>query len=276
MASSHVVVQVLDGLSVIDGPIRRPVRLTPDGYAGVVYAGAVYPLLRDNVVDISGPSWEIEDCNRFLLAGAEVPYAPNPRSGSPAPEFTGFEGEWYVDSSALGHYVLFNASERVAGSVVDALEGAGLSVQRWDASHRPATDGRFYDWFARLRFTGSHDECESLVGAVFSATPIEPPAGIELVPAALSLEQMQAQVEQLLEHVVQLQTKLSAANRSTEDLRARLERATFRETRLTTDLAHARTHQRGLREQIEGLRQSASLAPRPASCCTSKPSPRSY
>ena len=44
----------------------------------------------------------------------------------------------------------------------------GLSIQRWDVSHRPASDGKFYDWFARLRFKGTHDEVMSLVGSVFS------------------------------------------------------------------------------------------------------------
>ena len=76
MASQQVVVRVSDGSAVVDESIRRPVRLTPDGFAGIVYAGAVYPLFADNVVDIAGPSWEVEDCNRFLLAGAEVPLCP--------------------------------------------------------------------------------------------------------------------------------------------------------------------------------------------------------
>jgi len=81
MAPQQVVVKVVNGPSVVDRAIRRPVRLTPDGYAGVVYAGDVYPLFADNVVDVAGPSWELEDCNRFLLGGAAVPFAPRVGAG---------------------------------------------------------------------------------------------------------------------------------------------------------------------------------------------------
>ena len=138
MASQQVVVRVLDGESLVDESIRRPVRLTPDGFAGVVYAGAVYPMFAGNVVDIAGPSWEVEDCNRFLLAGAPVPYAQRVDGQSSNPPFGGLHGEWTVETNRFGHYVVFNASERVASLAVDSLEAAGVSVQRWDVSHRAA------------------------------------------------------------------------------------------------------------------------------------------
>ena len=130
MAFTQVIARVLDGAAVIDESVRRPVRLTPDGFAGVVYAGAVYPLLSDNVVDISGSSWEIEDCKRFLFAGTVIPYAPRSGAMTTEPGFTGFSGEWDVETNAFGHYVVFNASERVAGQLVDALEEAGLSIHQ--------------------------------------------------------------------------------------------------------------------------------------------------
>src|SRR5687768_6235089 len=122
MASQHVVVRVLDGTFVLDESVRRPVRISPDGYAGIVYAGAVYPVFADNVVDTAGPSWEIEDCDRFLLAGAAVPYSPRAGGSEVQPAFQGFNGEWTLDSNQFGHYILFNASERLATSVVDVLE----------------------------------------------------------------------------------------------------------------------------------------------------------
>ena len=90
MASQQVVVQVVNGDSTVEEAIRRPVRLTPDGYAGVAYAGAVYPLFADCPVDIAGPSWELADCNRFLFAGAEIPYAPT--ESRAVPRFRGFDG----------------------------------------------------------------------------------------------------------------------------------------------------------------------------------------
>ena len=122
MASLQVVVRVLDGPSEVEQHVRRPVRITPAGFAGVVYAGAVYPLFVDNVVDIAGPSWEIADCNRFLLSGATVPYAAKADDGSPKSGLTDFRGEWSIDSTEFGHYVLFNAPERAAVALVDALE----------------------------------------------------------------------------------------------------------------------------------------------------------
>ena len=42
-----------------------------------------------------------------------------------------------------------------------ALEAGGLSVHRWDVSHRPADDGHFYDWFARLRLKPTNEECRA-------------------------------------------------------------------------------------------------------------------
>src|SRR4051812_13536054 len=199
MASQQVVVRVLDGSAVVDESIRRPVRLTPDGFAGIVYGGAVYPLFADNIVDIAGPSWEVEDCNRFLLAGVEVPYAPRVDEPGAQLQFPGLQGEWNLETNRFGHYVVFNASERVATGVIDVLEAAGLSIQRWDVSHRPASDGKFYDWFARLRFKGTHDEARALVTSAFAPVVTDGTAASPSDPATTRLENLEAQVEQLLD-----------------------------------------------------------------------------
>jgi hypothetical protein len=261
MASTQVIVRVLDGPSVVDESIRRPVRLTPDGFAGVVYAGAVYPLFPDNLVDIAGASWEIEDCNRFLFSGTAIPYAPRPGGATSEPEFNGFSGEWSVETNRFGHYVVFNASERNATHVVDTLEVAGLSVQRWDVSHRPAADGRFYDWFARLRFKGSRDECVTRVSAAFSATRIVSPAEEAPQPAIERLEESEAQVERLLDQVMQLRGRLVAAEEDSARLRVKLHNSMTRETQLTGTLDRALAHQKALDEQLATLRDSALHAP---------------
>jgi hypothetical protein len=240
VAFTQVIARVLDGAAVIDESVRRPVRLTPDGFAGVVYAGAVYPLLSDNVVDISGSSWEIEDCKRFLFAGTVVPYAPRPGTMTTEAGFTGFSGEWNVETNAFGHYVVFNASERVAGQLVDALEEAGLSVQRWDVSYRPASDGKFYDWFARLRFKGSHDECVARVSAVFSRATVVAPAEETPQPTLERLADLEAQVERLLDQDVQLRNRLTAIEQEASRLRAQLQNAATREAQLTGALDLAR------------------------------------
>jgi hypothetical protein len=256
MAAQQTVVRIVDGSSAVDDAIRRPVRLTPDGHAGVVYAGAVYPLFADNVVDISGPSWEVEDCNRFLLAGTAIPYAP--REDLPQ-RFAGFDGEWNVETNRFGHYVVFNASERVATGVVDALETAGLSVQRWDVSHRPASDDKFYDWFARLRFKGTRDEVMSLVDSVFS----RPAAAADLVattvpraPAPTLLEDLEARVEKLSDQIVDLRDRLDASERQAALLRERLAAGTARESKLSGDLDRALEHQKSLHNQIAALTSS--------------------
>ena len=262
VAFTQVVVRVLDGPSVVDESIRRPVRLTPDGFAGVVYAGAVYPLLAGNVVDIAGSSWEIEDCNRFLFSGTAIPYAARVGVGSPEPEFGGFSGDWSVETNRFGHYVVFDASERIAGHVVDALESAGLSVQRWDVSHRAASDGVFYDWFARLRFKGSHDECVARVSTAFSATRTISSVEETPQPTVGRLEELEAQVERLLDQVTELRKRLVAAEEDSAQLRVKLHSATTRETQLTGALDRALAHQKALQEQFGALRDSAQHAPK--------------
>jgi hypothetical protein len=261
MASTQVVVQVLDGSSVVDESIRRPVRLTPDGFAGVVYASAVYPLLSDNTVNIAGPSWEIEDCNRFLLAGTEIPYVPRQGEAPPGPEFSGFGGEWNVETNRFGHYIVFNASERIATGIVHALENGGLSVQRWDVSHRPASDGRFYDWFARLRFKGTHEECVARVSAIFAQTVSDIPAPVAPPPSAVRLEELEAQLEQLLDQVVALRARLDTSEREAAELRKNLTGSIAREAKLSADLDRALEHQKSLHEQLDTIRDAPEHSP---------------
>lgn len=251
MAAQQIVVRVINGASETETQVRRPVRLTPDGSAGIVYAGAVYPVLSGDVVDIAGPSWEVEDCNRFLLAGAKVPYAPQTSNAPPRPEFLGFHGEWNVETSGFGHYVVFNGSERLASDVVNALESAGVAVQRWDVSHRPASDGKFYDWFARLRLKTTHDDAVARVSAVFAPAP----ASVEAPPAptATPYEDLAAKVEQLLDLTVELTGRLSQSDREVALLRRKLAAVTDHETKLLGDLDRSLAYQKSLHDQISTL-----------------------
>ena len=150
---------------------------------------------------------------------------------------------------------------RVAGQLVDALEAAGLSVQRWDVSHRTASDGRFYDWFARLRFKGSRDECVGRVSAIFSATRTVSPVEEAPQPAVERLEELEAQAERLLDQVMQLRERLVAAEADSAQLRVKLRNATTRDTQLTGALDRALAHQKSLHEQLAALRDSARHAP---------------
>lgn len=258
MASQQVVVRVVNGDSTVEEAIRRPVRLTPDGHAGVAYAGSVYPLFADSRIDIAGPSWEMADCNRFLFYGAEIPYAPG--ESQPAPRFLGFDGEWAIESNSFGHYVVFNAPERVATEVVDTMESAGVSIQRWDVSHRPSSDGNFYDWFARLRFKGTHSEALSLVASVFSpqqAADSQADVVETSPPAPTRLEELEAQVEVLLGEIADLRDRVVEAEAESAMLRERLTAANSRESKLSGDLDRALDHQKSLHDQIAELGRSA-------------------
>lgn len=251
MAAQQLLVRIVNGESNTIAEVRRPVRLTPNGYGGIVYEAAVYPILDGDVVDLAGPSWEVEDCNRFLLAGARVPYAPKATELSPRPKFVGFHGEWNVDTNGFGHYVVFNGSERLASDVVNALEDASLAVQRWDVSHRPASDGKFYDWFARLRSKGTHDEAVARVSAVFSPAFV----GVEAPPSptATPFEDLAARAEQLLDQTVELRDRLSRSEREVALLRQRLAVVTNHETKLLGDMDRTLAHQKSLHDQISAL-----------------------
>lgn len=252
MGSQQLTVHVLDGTAVLES-VRRPVRLAPDGFAGVVYAGAVYPLFTGDVIDISGAAWEMEDCNRFLLSGSVVPYAPKPGGTSAGQQFGGLDGEWNIESGPFGHYVFFNASERLAALVVDALEVGGIPVQRWDVSHRPASDGKFYDWFARLRYKGTHEDASSRVSAIFSPAEV-PRTGEDATGRSTSrIEDLEAQVEQLLDLVGELRERLNASESEVAQLNERLTTAAKRESWLAVEFRRAVAHQKLLHEEIAEL-----------------------
>ncbi|MET7983160.1 hypothetical protein [Streptomyces sp. NPDC005281] len=252
MASAKVLVRVLDHGTEVESGVRRPIRLTPDGYAGVAYAGSVYPLRQGDLINLDGSSWELADCDRFLLIGAEVPYAP--MAGEPLEKASGFDVEWHLETNQSGHYVVFNASERVASSLVSALEDADLSVQRWDVSHRQADDGNFYDWFARLRFKGSQTEALALVRTVIappsslaSAVPVTDPTTARLADA-------EARIEELLNHLYVATRKGEAAERELAQLRHDLASAEASEHRYRESIALAERHHSDLQEQLAVLR----------------------
>ncbi|MEV7810299.1 hypothetical protein AB0P05_06120 [Streptomyces flaveolus] len=253
MASAKALVRVLDHGTEVESGVRRPIRLTPDGYAGVAYAGSVYPLQQGNLIDLDGSSWELADCDRFLFSGAEVPYAPI--AGKPLETANGSEVEWHLETNQYGHYVVFNASERVASSLVSALEDADLSVQRWDVSHRPADDGNFYDWFARLRFKGSQAEALALVGAVIAPPSSLAPAVPVTDPTTARLADAEARIEELLNQLYVATRKGEAAERELAQLRHDLANAEVSEHRYRESVALAERHHSDLQEQLAVLRQ---------------------
>lgn len=253
MASAKVLVRVLDHGTEVESGVRRPIRLTPDGFAGVAYAGSVYPLRQGDLIDLGGSSWELADCDRFLFTGAEVPYAP--LAGEPLEKAIGFDVEWHLETNQYGHHVVFNTSERIASSLVSALEDADLSVQRWDVSHRPADDGNFYDWFARLRFKGSQAEALALVGAVIAPPSSLAPAVPVTNPTTARLTDAEARIEELLNQLYVATRKGEAAERELAQLRHDLANAEAIEHRYRESVALAERHHSDLQEQLAVLRQ---------------------
>lgn len=251
MASAKSVVRVLDRGTEVETGVRRPIRVTPDGYAGVAYAGSVYPLQSGDVIDLAGPSWELADCDRFLFAGTEVPYAPSAHDPlDPA----AFDVEWHLESNQYGHYVVFNASERTAIRLVTALEAADLSVQRWDVSHRPADDGNFYDWFARLRIKGSRAEVLALVGAVLAPPDVPAPTVPAPDPTAARLADAEARIEDLLNELYAATRRGEAAERDLSLLRKDLTNAQANDQRYRESLALAERRHADLQEQLAAIR----------------------
>lgn len=259
MATARTVVTVLDHGAEVEAGIRRPVRLTPDGHAGVAYAGSVYPLHTGNVVELNGPSWELADCERFLFAGADVPYASAQEAEAGR---TGFDIDWYVETGHYSHSVVFNAPERIASQFIAALEDADISVQRWDVSHRAADNGNFYDWFARLRFKGSRDDALAMVRAVTSPpiSDVTAPAAV-VDPIALRLSDAEARIEQLLDQLFGATKRAEAAEREVIQLRGLVDAAQANEHDHREALATASRRHADLQEQIAALRERIGTGP---------------
>ena len=171
MGSEQVQVEVMSGDRLVDGPLLRPVRLMPGGRAGVVYGGQVYPLYAGDRVDVTDMAVDKLDCPEFVSLGGSVPYAQRTPSNRVEPvELRGLldEDDWHLESNRFGHYLVFDATEEDAERVVACVDESPLGVRRWDASHRPADNGRLYDWFVRLQFDGDREDCLRHVRALLS------------------------------------------------------------------------------------------------------------
>ncbi|WP_076263832.1 hypothetical protein [Intrasporangium flavum] len=263
MASAKVAVTVLDHGVEVERTVRRPVRLTPDGYAGVAYAGSVYPLRAGDVVELTADGWELGDCERFLFAGAEIPYAPVD-NGAVAPA-AGFDIDWYLETTQHGHYLLFNAPERLASQFITALEAADVSIQRWDVSHRPADDGNFFDWFARLRFKGSRDDALASVQAVVSPPKHDAVGGTGTVDeTADRLAEAESRLEQLLDRLLGATKRAEAAEREIGRLRALLEATEAHERDHREALSLATRRSADLHKQVVALRRRVGNGPETA------------
>lgn len=162
MASKVVDAVIFDGDEFVAKAAGRPVRLMPDGVAGIVHKGSVYPLYEGDFIDLADDPVSKDECTQFVSADVATPYAP----GHESAHIDGALGieDWYLETNRFGHYLVFDGSEQAAERLVGAVDEVGLGVRGWGESWRPADNGAFYDWYIRLGFDGTRDKCMELVG----------------------------------------------------------------------------------------------------------------
>lgn len=148
----------------------RPVRLMPDGVAGIVYGGDVYPVHEGDYIDLSDRSIPKSQCPKFLLTGRPVPYLPSPKAAKHS-HAKALVTKWNVETNHYGNYLVFDGDEETAEQVVALMRTSGLGVRRWDVSSRPAADGYEYDWFVRLKYEGSNADCRQRIADALSGPP---------------------------------------------------------------------------------------------------------
>lgn len=145
---------------LVDGPLpNRPVRRMPSGSSGAVYFGDVYPLHVGDYIDLADEGLPKTRCPEFVAAGEPIQYVQQAKRSSGKAAIT----KWYVESNRFGHYLVFDATEKAAERMAGKLEASALGLIRWGESYRAADDGYHYDWFARLDYSGSGQECLALL-----------------------------------------------------------------------------------------------------------------
>jgi hypothetical protein len=248
--SQQVEVVVFSGDRQVDGPLARPVRRLPTGRAGIVYGGEVYPLHAGDRIELTDPTFDKSACATYVERGAPIPYAVSTRHTTVSVQPTSLlaDQDWYVETSRFGHYLVFDADEQTAGQVVDLVDDAGLVVRRWDSSHRPADDGRSYDWFVRLGFDGDREACVRILGNVLRGSPAAEPA-LTGLPEGLQRSVVKALEKALV--VARDNTRLgNEIERLGEELAARSSRIDAVQLQAEADAASFATAADGLRAQV--------------------------
>jgi hypothetical protein len=145
----------------------RPVRITPMGTAGIVFQGVVYPLHAGDFIDVADDAFEKSDCSEYVTDPDALTYLEDVEDEPVHCDSSIPPNRWHVERNEFGNYLVFDADSETAGRVVQRMRESGLGVRRWDVSTREADDGHQYDWFIRLGFNGSREECRTLVAEAF-------------------------------------------------------------------------------------------------------------
>jgi hypothetical protein len=139
--SSSVKINILvkrDGEDIGQRP-NSPVRKLPDGTAGVVVNGLVYPVHRDYSVDLVDEGVPKEHCPQYFQYGETIIFAP----------LDDADDWWFFERSSAGAYLAFDGSDEFAERLDAAFKAEGLS-RGYRESFRPAKNGKFYDFYIRL------------------------------------------------------------------------------------------------------------------------------
>jgi len=132
-------VTVFRGTAKLKVAPDKPVRKTPDGSAGVVYGGLVYPLRKKNEINLDDTTYSKNECREFYEDNEAIVYF-EPRNASL---------KWSTEFNFKAKYIVFDGNPQTANSLFEYLEGQKLAI-RLGESFRPASDGYHYDWFIRL------------------------------------------------------------------------------------------------------------------------------
>jgi hypothetical protein len=222
------------GERVIEELGERPIRLLPDrNTAAVVYKKAAYPLraiqssepgkLTNAYIDLDDAPTEKDEtsfsrpgtifvrtgrANFIGLTQLESSLAPEPKI------------KWSVESTAYGHYFVFDGDRAFFSTVQRSLYSQGLSWLRADECYRPSKDGHMYDWFIRFeRDDRSPEEfraqIKAALGQLKANTHQSPAAGPSAAPDSLVAvtERAKAQAFQFEKLIQTLQESQVSAER---------------------------------------------------------------
>jgi len=253
VATERLEVDVFAGQRPVETRVRKPVRVTPDGFAGISYGGSVYPLVAGNSINLEGVSWEIEDCNRFLISGSPIPYAPEQKNRMGENEFLNLTIEWNLDEAPTGFYLAFNADFVSARQVIRTLEINGLGIQRWDVSHRQADNGKFYDWFARIETPAPYSDVVTVVESLFN----EPLLDLSEVSADLDtvkFDEYERQISALRSDLSRLKAELERSTDERSELKRKLSESDKTQKRLDSELEKSKKDNLRIDEMLHRIR----------------------
>jgi hypothetical protein len=224
-------------IAVRDGGTRveaRPCRalLLPNGSTGALWRGLVYPVGKDNSIDVSGEAFPPRACK-------------TPQAGGPG------NAGFAVVEGAEEAYLFLSGPVAVREAAAARLRAAGLSVLRTGRYLGDSVDGIEADWFVRFEIPPGDEPLVPLISRILGA----PFSSLNQTPEA------DASVRLRL-----LRDDLAAARAEAARLRAELARASTgadpaaKASSENESLREEVTHERRLREVAEAERVAAEAA----------------